>query len=80
DALASLRVGDGGSRLAPGAVVESGVAWPRHHVIERDTVLVAGQRSDEVASLALDERTGVVGRVRRRVEAPAPTRLLRDRG
>lgn len=80
DALASLRVGDGGSRLAPVAVAESGVAWPRHHVIERDTVLVAGQRSDEVASLALDERTGVVGRVRRRVEAPAPTRLLRDRG
>lgn len=79
DVLASLRVGDGGSRLAPVAVVESGVVWPRHHVVERDTVLVAGQRSDEVASLALDERTGVVGRVRRRVEAPAPTRLLRGR-
>ncbi len=77
--LASLRVGAGGAGLAPVAWVESGVDWPRHHVIERDTVLVAGQRSHEVASLALDERTGVVGRVRRRLEVPSPTCLLADR-
>ncbi len=77
--LASLRVdGDGGS-LASVALVESGVDWPRHHVIARDTVLVAGQRSSEIASLTLDERTGVPGRVRRRVEAPTPTALLADR-
>lgn len=77
--LATLRVtGDGGS-LASTALVESGVDWPRHHVIARDTVLVAGQRSAEIASLTLDERTGVPGRVRRRVEAPTPTALLADR-
>lgn len=78
--LASLRVTQGGSSLRPVAVMESGVDWPRHHVIERDTVLVAGQLSNDVVSLALDERTGAVGRVRRRTEAPSPARLLADRG
>lgn len=78
--LASLRVRDGGAALAPVALAESGVDWPRHHVVERDTVLVAGQLSNEVAALSLDERTGAVGRVRRRAEVPAPTRLLGARG
>lgn len=78
--LASLRVRDGGRGVTPVALAESGVDWPRHHVIERDTVLVAGQLSNEIASLSLDERTGAVGRVRRRVEAPSPTRLLADHG
>ncbi|GAA4057728.1 hypothetical protein GCM10023065_32050 [Microbacterium laevaniformans] len=53
-----------------------GVDWPRHHVVVRDTLLVAGQRSDEIAALTLDERTGVPGRARRRVDAPSPTCLL----
>ena len=52
-----------------------GVDWPRHHVVVRDTLLVAGQRSDEVVSLTLDLRTGVPGRVRHRAEAPTPTCL-----
>ncbi|WP_315551695.1 beta-propeller fold lactonase family protein [Microbacterium aurum] len=77
--LATLRVGGDGSALATVALVESGVDWPRHHVIARDTVLVAGQRSNEVVSLTIDERTGVPGRVRHRVDAPTPTCLLPDR-
>ncbi len=48
-------------------------------MIDRDTLLVAGQRSDEVASLTLDLRTGVPGRVRHRVQTPSPTCLLRAR-
>ena len=40
--------------------------WPRHHVVARDTLLVAGQLSDEVVSLGIDLRTGVPGRVRHR--------------
>ncbi len=80
DTLATLKVRDGGASLAPVALVESGVDGPRHHTIARDTVLVAGQRSHEVVSLTIDERTGVVGRVRHRVEAPSPTQLLADRG
>lgn len=74
--IAIVRVKGAGDALAPVALVDSGVDWPRHHVIDRDTLLVAGQRSDEVASLTLDERTGVPGRVRHRVPAPSPTCLL----
>lgn len=74
--LATLRVRGTGAELQPVAMVESGVDWPRHHLISYDTVLVAGQRSGEVVSLALDERTGVPGRVRHRVETPTPTQIV----
>lgn len=74
--LATVRVTGAGDALAPVALVDAGVDWPRHHLVARDTLLVAGQRSDEVASLTLDLRTGVPGRVRHRVEAPSPTCLL----
>lgn len=74
--IATLRVrGDGGS-LEPVALVESGVEWPRHHLVVRDTLLVAGERSNAVASLTLDTRTGVPGRVRHRADAPSPTCIL----
>jgi 6-phosphogluconolactonase (cycloisomerase 2 family) len=74
--LATLRVLGQGDFVTPVALVEAGVDWPRHHVIVRDTVLVAGQRSDEVASLTLDQRTGAPGRVRFRSPAPSPTCLV----
>ncbi len=77
--IATLRVGGTGAQITPVALVDAGVDWPRHHVVARDTLLVAGQRSDEVASLTLDLRTGVPGRVRQRVEMPSPTMLLADR-
>lgn len=74
--IATVRVRGAGEVLAPVALVDAGVDWPRHHVVVRDTLLVAGQRSDEVASLTLDLRTGVPGRVRHRTAAPSPTCLL----
>ncbi|MFD4957971.1 lactonase family protein [Microbacterium sp. NPDC058389] len=74
--LATLRVRGAGESVAPVALADSGVDWPRHHVVVRDTLLVAGQLSDEVVSLALDIRTGVPGRVRHRTPAPSPTCLL----
>ena len=74
--LATVGVRSAGESLVPIALVDAGVDWPRHHVVVRDTLLVAGQRSDEIASLTLDLRTGVPGRVRHRVEAPSPTCLL----
>ncbi|GAA1998283.1 lactonase family protein [Microbacterium ulmi] len=79
NAIAALRVRGDGATIEPLALVDAGVDWPRHHIVERDTLLVAGQRSDEVASLGLDLRTGVPGRVRHRTAAPSPTCLLRDR-
>lgn len=74
--VATLRVGGDGDQLTTVALAEAGVDWPRHHLVVRDTLLVAGQRSDEVVSLALDERTGVPGRVRRRTAVPTPTCLV----
>ncbi|TQJ30423.1 beta-propeller fold lactonase family protein [Microbacterium sp. SLBN-146] len=74
--ISTLRVREGGARLDPVALSDAGVDWPRHHVVVRDTLLVAGQRSDEVASLTLDDRTGVPGRVRFRTSAPSPTCIL----
>ena len=74
--IATLRVRGAGESVEPVALVDSGVNWPRHHVVVRDTLLVAGQLSDEVASLSLDLRTGVPGRVRHRTPAPSPTCLL----
>jgi 6-phosphogluconolactonase (cycloisomerase 2 family) len=73
--IATLRVRAAGESLEPVALVEAGVNWPRHHVVVRDTLLVAGQLSDEVASLTLDTRTGVPGRVRHRTAVPSPTCL-----
>lgn len=76
DTIATLRVLGSGDELRTTALSEAGVSWPRHHIIARDTVLVAGQRSDEIASLALDARTGAPGRVRHRTIAPSPTAIL----
>lgn len=74
--LATLRVRGAGEYVEPVALVDAGVDWPRHHVVVRDILLVAGQLSNDVASLTLDVRTGVPGRVRHRTEAPSPTCLL----
>lgn len=74
--IATLRVRGAGETVEPVALVESGVDWPRHHLVVRDTLLVAGQRSNDVVSLTLDERTGVPGRVRHRAEAPSPSCVL----
>ncbi len=79
DTIAVLRVAGDGSSLEPVALAESGVTWPRHHLVVRDTLLVAGQRSNDVVSLSLDIRTGVPSRVRHRAGVPAPTRILRAR-
>ncbi|MGZ0712157.1 lactonase family protein (plasmid) [Coraliomargarita sp. W4R53] len=77
--LATVRVRGAGDMLTPVAVVDAGVDWPRNHVVVRDTLLVAGQLSNEVASITLDTRTGVPGQVRYRVEAPSPTCILAAR-
>ncbi|QIG38917.1 lactonase family protein [Microbacterium sp. 4R-513] len=79
DTIAVVRVRGEGDALEPVALVEAGVRWPRHHLVVRDTLLVAGQLSDEVASLGIDLRTGVPGRVRHRTAAPSPTCIVAAR-
>lgn len=74
--IAAVHVRGSGAELRTVALAEAGVDWPRHHVIARDSLLVAGQLSNEVALLPLDVRTGVPGRIRSRVAVPSPTSLL----
>lgn len=76
DTIAVLRVAGEGDRLQPVALVESGARTPRHHVVVRDALLVAGQDSHEIVSLPVDERAGVPGAVRHRLETPCPQHLL----
>ena len=74
--IATLRVRGAGEGIEPVALVDASVDWPRHHLVVRDTLLVAGQRSDDVVSLTLDARTGVPQRMRSRTVVPTPTCIL----
>ncbi|MDQ0643651.1 lactonase family protein [Microbacterium murale] len=74
--IAALRVRGGGESVEPFALAESGVDWPRHHLIHDGSLLVAGQRSNEISVLDLDDRTGAPRGIRHRTAAPAPTHLL----
>jgi 6-phosphogluconolactonase (cycloisomerase 2 family) len=76
DTIAVLRVRGEGDRLEHVALADSGIRKPRHHVVLRDTLLVAGQDSHEIASLPVDQRTGVPGRVRHRLAVPSPQHIL----
>ncbi|GAA5144780.1 lactonase family protein [Microbacterium pseudoresistens] len=76
DAVAALRVRGAGDIVEPLALAESGVAWPRHHLVHDGALLVAGQLSGEISVLDLDDRTGAPGRVRHRTAAPSPTHLV----
>ncbi|GEK86501.1 lactonase family protein [Microbacterium aerolatum] len=74
--IAALRVRGAGEIVEPFALAESGVEWPRHHLVHDGALLVAGQRSDEISVLDLDERTGAPRGIRHRTAAPAPTSIL----
>lgn len=74
--IATLRVRGGGEALESVALADSGVDWPRHHLVYEGKLLVAGQRSDTVTLLDLDERTGAVRGIRHEAQVPAPTHFL----
>lgn len=74
--IAALRVRGSGEALEPIALADSGVDWPRHHLVHEGKLLVAGQRSDTVALIDLDERTGAPLGIRHTAQAPAPTHIL----
>lgn len=76
NAIATLRVRGEGDRLESVATVDAQVDWPRHQVPVGDSLFIAGQRSDEVASLAIDARTQIPGRRLRIAHVPSPTVLL----
>lgn len=74
--IAALRVSGAGEAVAPLALVESGVDWPRHHLVHDGMLLVAGQRSGAVGVLDLDDRTGAPRGIRHRAVTPTPTCIL----
>ena len=74
--IAALRVRGGGESLEPIALADSGVDWPRHHLVHEGKLLVAGQRSDNIALIDLDERTGAPLGIRHTAHAPTPTHFL----
>lgn len=74
--IAALRVRGSGESVEPFALADAGVNWPRHHLVHDGTLLVAGQRSNQISVLDLDERTGAPRSIRHRTSASAPTHLL----
>ena len=74
--VSALRVKNGGEALEPFALADSGVDWPRHHLVHEGVLLVAGQRSSTISAIDLDERTGAPRDVRHTTSAPAPTVIL----
>ncbi|MCK2035156.1 lactonase family protein [Microbacterium sp. SSW1-49] len=74
--IAALRVRGGGESLEPIALADSGVDWPRHHLVYEGKLLVAGQLSDTITLLDLDERTGAPLGIRHEAAAPSPTCFL----
>lgn len=74
--IAALRVRGAGEIVEPLALADSGVDWPRHHLVHEGVLLVAGQRSNTISALDLDERTGAPRSIRHRTPAPSPTVIL----
>lgn len=74
--IAALRVRGAGETVEPLALADAGVDWPRHHLVHDGALLVAGQRSDQISVLDLDERTGVPRSIRHRAAAPSPSSIL----
>lgn len=74
--IAALRVKGSGETVEPLSVADSGVDWPRHILVHEGLLLVAGQRSDDITVVDLDERTGAAGSIRHHAPAPAPTHFL----
>lgn len=74
--ISTLEVGAGGSELLPVQDTPSGGDWPRHHLVKGSWLHVAHERSDNIATFALDPVTGVPGPLVHDVKAPSPTALV----
>ncbi|MFD5214058.1 lactonase family protein [Microbacterium sp. NPDC058345] len=74
--IAALRVRGAGDVVEPLALADSGVDWPRHHLVHEGVLLVAGQKSSTISAIDLDERTGAPRGVRHRTAAPSPTVIV----
>lgn len=74
--ISTLEVGGGGTELLPVQDTPSGGNWPRHHLVRDNWLHVAHERSDNVATFALDPVSGLPGRQIHDVKTPSPTALV----
>lgn len=74
--ISVLQVAAEASELLPVQDFDSGGDWPRHHIVRDSWLHVAHERSDNVATFALDPATGLPGPVVHDVKAPSPTALV----
>jgi 6-phosphogluconolactonase len=74
--ISALEVASGGTELIPVKDTPSGGNWPRHHLVRGRWLHVAHERSDNVATFALDDVTGVPTRMIDDVQTPSPTALV----
>lgn len=74
--IAAMRVRGSGDTVEPFALADSGVDWPRHILVHEGLMLVAGQRSDDITVVDLDQRSGAPGAIRHHAPAATPTHFL----
>ena len=74
--ISTLEVVSGGTELVPVKDTPSGGNWPRHHLVRGTWLHVAHERSDNVATFALDDVTGIPTRMIDDVQTPSPTALV----
>lgn len=71
--ISTLEVRGDGSELRAISDMDSGGDWPRHHLPDGEFIHVCNQRSGDVATLRIDERSGAPVSVIGRVETGTPT-------
>jgi 6-phosphogluconolactonase (cycloisomerase 2 family) len=74
--ISTLQVDEGGTELLPVQDILSGGNWPRHHLVRGNWLHVAHERSDNIATFALDPATGLPGPMVHDVKTPSPTALI----
>ncbi|MBX7443898.1 MULTISPECIES: beta-propeller fold lactonase family protein [unclassified Arthrobacter] len=74
--ISVLEVAADGTELIPVKDFNSGGNWPRHHLVRGNWLHVAHERSDNIATFALDPATGLPGPVLHNLRTPSPTALI----
>ncbi|MHC6594339.1 lactonase family protein [Arthrobacter sp. C152] len=74
--ISVLEVAAEGTELIPVEDFDSGGNWPRHHLVRGDWLHVAHERSDNIATFAVDPVTGLPGQRLHDVGTPSPTAIV----
>lgn len=74
--ISVLQVTPDGTALSPLKDFASGGDWPRHHLIRGQWLHVAHERSDDIATFAVDPVNGFPGPLVHTLRMPSPTALV----